>query len=42
MKQDYSWYRSALEYIKIYKQITGRSDELSEDEKEKLAMLTGN
>ncbi|NJM90497.1 MAG: glycogen synthase GlgA [Hydrococcus sp. RU_2_2] len=39
MEQNYSWYRSALEYIKIYKQITGRSDELSEDEKEKLAVL---
>jgi starch synthase len=41
MQQDFSWYRSAVEYIKVYKEITGQAGELSEDEKEKLAMLTG-
>lgn len=37
MQQDFSWYKSALEYIKIYKQITGKPDDLTEEEKEKLA-----
>lgn len=40
MKEDFSWYRSAGEYIKIYKEITGQSGELSEAEKEKLDHLT--
>jgi starch synthase len=39
MQQDFSWYRSAVEYIKIYKEIMGQPGELSEDEKEKLALL---
>ena len=42
MKQDYSWYNSAIEYLKIYKEITGQSTELNEAEKEKLAALTAN
>ncbi|NJO93556.1 MAG: glycogen synthase GlgA [Hydrococcus sp. RM1_1_31] len=40
MQQDFSWYRSAVEYIKVYKEITGQSGDLSEDEKEKFASLT--
>lgn len=41
MQQDFSWYKSAVEYIKIYKEIKGQSGELSAEEKEKLAALTG-
>lgn len=40
MAQNFSWYKSAVEYIKIYKEITGQPGELNEDEKEKLALLT--
>jgi len=40
MKKDFSWYRSAIEYIKIYKEITGQSGELSEEETAKLQALT--
>jgi starch synthase len=39
MEQDFSWYRSALEYLKIYKQITGQPDELTADEKDKLVAM---
>ncbi|MGK7945086.1 MAG: glycogen synthase GlgA [Microcystaceae cyanobacterium] len=39
MKQDFSWYNSAVEYIKIYKELKGESGELSKDEEEKLALL---
>jgi starch synthase len=39
MQQDFSWDKSALEYLKIYKQIKGLSDELTEDEQSKLAAL---
>jgi len=42
MKQDYSWYKSAIEYIKIYKEITGQSGELNETEKQKIAALTAD
>lgn len=42
MRQDYSWYNSAIEYLKIYKEITGQSAELNEAEKEKLAALTAS
>jgi starch synthase len=41
MQQDFSWYKSAVEYIKIYKEIKGQPGELSAEEKEKLAALTG-
>ncbi|PSF34566.1 glycogen synthase GlgA [Aphanothece hegewaldii CCALA 016] len=41
MQQDFSWYKSALEYLKIYKQIKGQSDALTEDEQSKLALVTG-
>jgi len=40
MRQEFSWYQSALEYLKVYKQIKGLSDELTSDEQEKLALLT--
>ena len=40
MKKDFSWYRSAVEYIKIYKEITGQPGELSEEETAKLQSLT--
>jgi starch synthase len=40
MRKDFSWYRSAVEYIKIYKEITGQSGELSEEETAKLQALT--
>ncbi|NCQ86836.1 MAG: glycogen synthase GlgA [Microcystis aeruginosa W13-18] len=42
MTQDFSWYKSALEYLKIYKQITGQSDQLSDEEKDKLVALTSS
>jgi starch synthase len=40
MQQDFGWYKSAVQYIKIYKEITGKSDELTAEEKEKLAAIT--
>lgn len=40
MQQDFSWNKSALEYLKIYKQIKGQSDALTEDEQSKIAALT--
>jgi starch synthase len=40
MKKDFNWYRSAVEYIKIYKEITGQPGELSEEETAKLQALT--
>ena len=40
MKKDFSWYPSAVQYIKLYKEITGQGNELSEDEKAKLMALT--
>ena len=39
MSQDFSWLKSALEYIKMYKEILGESTELTEEEQEKLATL---
>ncbi|ELP56169.1 glycogen synthase [Microcystis aeruginosa NIES-87] len=42
MTQDFSWYKSALEYLKIYKQITGQSDQLSDEEKDKFVALTSS
>ncbi|MBC1190702.1 glycogen synthase GlgA [Microcystis aeruginosa BLCCF108] len=42
MTQDFSWYKSALEYLKIYKQITGQSEQLSDEEKDKLVALTSS
>ncbi|MFN5514673.1 MAG: glycogen synthase GlgA [Cyanobacteriota bacterium] len=40
MAMDFSWYRSAGEYVKIYKDTTGQAPELSAEESEKLAALT--
>ncbi|TRU24448.1 MAG: glycogen synthase GlgA [Microcystis aeruginosa Ma_SC_T_19800800_S464] len=42
MTQDFSWYKSALEYLKIYKQITGQPEQLSDEEKDKLVALTSS
>jgi starch synthase len=42
MKQDFSWYKSAAEYIKIYKEITGQAGELTEDEQEKINTLSSH
>jgi starch synthase len=39
MRQDFSWYKSAVEYLKIYKQIVGQPDELTAAEQEKLVAL---
>ncbi len=39
MQEDFSWYKSAAEYIKIYKQISGHEGVLSADEESKLATL---
>jgi starch synthase len=40
MSQDFSWVKSALEYVKIYKEITGKSTDLTPEEREKLKVLT--
>ena len=40
MSQNFSWLKSALEYIKIYKEILGQSTDLTPEEQEKLAALT--
>jgi starch synthase len=40
MMEDFSWVKSALEYIKMYKETKGQSIELTEDEQSKLALLT--
>ena len=40
MSQDFSWLRSALEYIKIYKEILGQSTDLTTEEQEKIEALT--
>jgi starch synthase len=42
MQEDFSWYKSAVEYIKVYKEITGQPGELSQEEQQKLAALTGS
>ena len=40
MSQDFSWVKSALEYVEIYKEITGKPTELTAEEREKLTALT--
>ncbi|NES84723.1 MAG: glycogen synthase GlgA [Moorea sp. SIO2B7] len=40
MEQDFSWYKSAVEYLKMYKEILGEAGELSKEEQKKLAELT--
>jgi starch synthase len=39
MQQDFSWVKSALEYIKLYKEIIGVPTDLTEEEKEKLSTI---
>jgi starch synthase len=39
MRADFSWLKSALEYIKMYKQAIGESPELTEEEREKVVSL---
>jgi starch synthase len=42
MSQDFSWVKSAVEYIKIYKEMLGQSSELTLEEKEKLEAITNH
>ncbi|MEM8831222.1 MAG: glycogen synthase GlgA [Cyanobacteria bacterium P01_G01_bin.19] len=39
MSQNFSWVKSALEYVKMYKEMLGKPTELSSDEQEKLKAL---
>ncbi|MGK7954336.1 MAG: glycogen synthase GlgA, partial [Crocosphaera sp.] len=39
MTQDFSWYKSAAEYIKIYKELSGQPGELTPEEEDKMAFL---
>ncbi|GBF79968.1 glycogen synthase GlgA [Aphanothece sacrum] len=39
MTHEFSWYKSAVEYIKVYKEVLGHPGELSEDEQDKLQIL---
>jgi starch synthase len=39
MKQNFSWLNSALEYIKMYKEVLGQPTDLTADEQEKLEKL---
>ncbi len=39
MTQDFSWYGSAAEYIKIYKELTGQPGELTSEEENKISFL---
>ena len=39
MQQDFSWRKSALDYIKMYKEIVGVSTELTAEEQEKLTAI---
>ncbi|MGL5807291.1 MAG: glycosyltransferase, partial [Xenococcaceae cyanobacterium] len=41
MQQDFSWVKSALEYIKMYKEIVGVPTDLTEEEQKKLLTLAG-
>ncbi len=40
MEQDFGWHNSAIEYIKIYKEIKGENPDLSEEEQKKFLALT--
>ena len=40
MKQNFSWHKSAVEYVKIYQEIAGQTDDLSQQEGEKLEVST--
>jgi starch synthase len=39
MRTDFSWYRSAGEYLKIYKQLMGQAGELSPEEQAQIEAL---
>jgi starch synthase len=39
MGQDFSWYQSAIKYIKMYREVMGHPPELTSDEVEKLTFL---
>jgi starch synthase len=39
MEQDFSWYKSAIEYLKMYRESIGESPELTQDEIKKLNSL---
>lgn len=39
MREDFSWYTSAVEYLKLYKELTGETPELTQDEREKLVAI---
>jgi starch synthase len=39
MEQDFSWYKSALEYLKMYRETLGEAPELTKDEIDKLTSL---
>ena len=39
MQQDFSWYKSAIEYIKMYKEITGETPDLNAEEKKEILSL---
>ena len=39
MRQNFSWVKSALEYIKMYKEMTGQSTDLTVEEQKKLAAM---
>ena len=40
MSQNFSWVNSALEYIKMYKEVRGQSPDLTPDEQQKVKALT--
>lgn len=40
MQQNFSWLKSALEYIQMYKEMTGRSTDLTAEEQKKLVALS--
>jgi starch synthase len=40
MMQDFSWVKSALEYIKLYKEVLGQSTDLTADEQKRLEALS--
>jgi starch synthase len=39
MEQDFSWYKSAIEYLKMYRETIGEAPELTKDEIDKLTSL---
>jgi starch synthase len=40
MQMDFSWYRSAGEYLKVYRSVIGEAPELTPTEEKKIADLT--